>query len=84
MALEINLVAVVSRFAAATENMVVGNFVERGRRSEGADVTTHFSQPRSFRRFIGFDNHRHRVPANEASDPPLDFSVARILRCVFF
>ncbi len=32
---------------------------------------------------IGFDHHRHGIPAHVTLDPPLDFPVARIRRLLF-
>ena len=52
--------------------MVEGDFVERGRGGEGGDVTTN-----AFVFTIRPDNHRHRVPADDALDSPLQLTVSR-------
>ena len=68
--LEINHVAVAVA-SLAFEEVVERHFVESRRRGVGRDVA---ADP--VRVAIGADHHRHRVPADEALDPPLDLLAA--------
>ena len=71
MPLEIDLVARVV-VAAATDEMVHRHFHERRRGGEGGDVAAD-----ALVFAISPHHHRHRIPADDALDPPLEFAVAR-------
>ena len=58
--------------ALAAEEMIEPDLVQRGRRRIGGDVAAD-----AVRRAVGAHHHRHRVPADEALDPALDFLAAR-------
>ena len=73
--LEIDQVAAVAVVAAAAEEVVEADFVQRGRRGERRDVPAQAVEV-----LVGPVDHRHRVPANDALDPPLQLAVARISR----
>ena len=75
VALEINLVAVEAALAAAAEEVVERHFVQRGRRGERRDVPADAGEVA-----VGARDHRHRVPADEALDPPLQLALAGIAR----
>ncbi len=75
VALEINLVAVEAAFAAAAEEVVEADFVQVGRRGEGGDVSADAGEVA-----IGADDHRHRVPADEALDAALQLALAGVAR----
>ena len=55
------------------EEVVEGDFVERGRRGIGRDVA---ADARAF--LVRPHHHRHRVPADDALDLPLQFAVAGV------
>ena len=74
VALEINLVAGVV-VALAVEEVVEGDFVQRGGRGERRDVAADAGVVA-----VGADDHRHRVPADDALDPALDLAIAGIGR----
>src|SRR4029453_18742185 len=76
VALEVDDVAVVV-VALALEEVIEADFVERRGRSIGRDVTAD-----SVLELVGFDDHRQRVPSDEALDPPLDLAAARERRLV--
>ena len=54
------------------EEVVEADVVERGGGSEGRDVPA-----QALVVVVGAHHHRHRVPADDAADPPLQVSVAR-------
>ena len=56
---------------AAAEEVIEADLVERRRRREGRDVAAD-----AVRLAVGAHHHRHRIPADEALDPPLDFLAA--------
>src|SRR5690606_17479694 len=76
MALEVNLVSGEIAFTAA-EEMVVGNFIEGGGTGEGGNVSADTSD--FFAIFVdtgvGFDDHCHGVPANDAFNAAFDFTI---------
>ena len=67
----------VGRLAAlfAVEEVVEGHFVQRGGRGEGGDVP---ADARAL--LVRPHDHRHRVPADDALDAPLDLAIAGIGR----
>ncbi len=70
--LEVDLVTGETVFAAAAEEVVLGDFVQGRRTGKGADV------PADGAVFaIRADDHGHRVPANDALDAAFDLAVAR-------
>ncbi len=71
--LEVNLVP--REIAVAAKEMMETDFVQGGRGGVGRDVTADAGKVA-----IGPHDHRHRVPADDALDPPLDLPVARINR----
>ena len=74
MSLEINEVAGV-RLVPRVKEMIQADFVKRRGRSKRRNVA---ADAGIFR--VGPRDHGHRVPANDALDPPLDFDVAGIAR----
>ena len=74
MSLEINEVAGV-RLVAGVKEMIQADFVKRRGRSKRRNVT---ADAGIFR--VGPRDHGHRVPANDALDPPLDLDIAGIAR----
>ena len=70
VSLEVDDVAVVV-VALALEEVVEADFVERGGRCEGRDVTAD-----AVFGLVGLDHHRQRVPADEALDAALDLAAA--------
>ena len=70
MALEVDDVAVVV-VALALEEVVEADFVERGGRRVRRDVTAD-----AVLGLVGLDDHRQRVPADEALDAALDLAAA--------
>jgi hypothetical protein len=70
VALEVDDVGIVAGVLAA-EEMIEANLVERRGRRVRRDVAAD-----AFRRPVAAHDHRHRVPADEALDPPLDFLAA--------
>ena len=74
VALEVDQVARVVLRAGA-EEVVEADLVERRGRGIGRDVAADPVVDA-----VGLDDHRHRVPADEALDPPLDLAVAGIRR----
>ena len=70
VSLEIDDVAVVV-VALALEEVVEPHLIERGRRCEGRDVT---ADP--VFRLVRLDDHRERVPPDQALDAPFDFTTA--------
>ena len=77
MPLEIDLVGRLLALLAA-EKVVEGHFVQRGGRSEGGDVP-----PDAGAELVGADDHRHRVPADDALDAAFDLAVAGVLGLEF-
>ena len=73
--LDINLVPVVAAFAPAAEEVVEADFVEGRGGGESGNMS---AQPVVL--LVGPVHHRHRVPADDALDPPLDFAVAGVAR----
>ena len=71
MPLKIDLVARVV-VPAATDEMVHRHFHERCRGGEGGDVAAD-----ALVFAIGPHHHRHRIPTDDALDPPLELAVAR-------
>src|SRR5580704_3368848 len=65
----------IGRFGSllAVEEMVEGHFIERGGGGKGGDVAADAGAA-----FVGADDHRHSVPADDAFDAALDLAVARI------
>ena len=59
----------------AFEEVVLRDFVERGRRREGRDMPAH-----AIGGFVGAHHHRHRVPAHQVANRALQLQIARILR----
>ena len=86
--LEVNHVAGVVG-GAPVEEVIVGDFIQCGRRGIGRDVAADAAFHGSV--FVGVpsgllvrpQDHRHRVPADVALDLPLDLHVPRIARLVF-
>ena len=76
MALEKDLVGRLPAFLAV-EEVVEGHFVERGGRGVGRDVPAD-----AVALLVRADHHRHRVPADDVLDAPLDVAVAGIGRLV--
>src|SRR5688572_4117707 len=71
MPLKINDVAVVM-VALALEEVVEPDFIQRGRRCIGRNMTAN-----PVVELVGPDHHRERVPPNEALDAALNLSTAR-------
>ncbi len=73
--LEVNQIAVVTAFAAAAQEMIEGNFVQRRGRSESGDVPAD-----TVELLVGPHDHRHGIPADDALDAPFQLTVTRIRR----
>src|SRR5690606_522736 len=58
-------------FAGCAPEVVEADVVERGRGAEGGDVAAQVAGLA-----VGAHHHRHRVPADQRADPPLDLRVA--------
>ena len=74
MALKVHLVAAL-RGVLPTQEVVEGDFIESGRRGKGGDMSAD-----ALVLLVGLDHHRHRVPADEAPDPPFDFEIPGVGR----
>src|SRR5688572_7134980 len=74
MALKEDHVGVIIAVTAA-KKMVETDFIKRCGRSVGRDMTADIGVDA-----IGFNDHRHRVPANVALYAPLDLTIARVGR----
>ena len=70
MSLEENMVPVIARFTAAAQEVIERDLVQRCRRSKCRQVTTDALEV-----FVRFNNHRHRVPANDTFQASLKFAV---------
>ena len=77
VALEVDHVAAAGVILPA-EEVVEAHLVERRRRGVGRDVP---ADP--VLAHVRFHDHRHRVPADDALDPPLQIEIARIGRLLF-
>lgn len=55
--------------------MIKGDFEQSCRRGVSRDVTSD-----AFVFFVGANNHRHRIPSNDAFDSAFNFAVTRIRR----
>ena len=64
-----------SRVALAVEEMVEGDFIKRGGGGKSGDVA---ADGAVF--LVGPDDHRHRVPADDALDAAFDFAIAGVDR----
>ena len=76
VSLEIDDVAVVV-VALALEEVIEPDFVERGGRGVRRDVTAD-----AVLELVGLDDHRQRVPADQALDAALDLAAARKRRLI--
>src|SRR5919106_915624 len=72
MALKVNHVGVVI-FRTPTKKMIETDFIKRCGRSIGRNMTADIRMEA-----VGFDDHRHRVPANVTLYAPFDLAVARV------
>ena len=72
MALEVDHVAAAGVVLTA-EEVIEANLVQRRRRGVGRNVPAD-----AVIVLVRFDNHRHRVPANDRLDPPFDIKIAGI------
>ena len=73
VALEHDQIAAVG-LAGGTEEMIEPDFEEIGNRLVGGDVASETAALA-----VGLDHHRHRVPADDRLDTPLERRVARSL-----
>ncbi len=69
------MITVVTCLTSATEKMVKCNFVDGRTTRKGADMSA-----LAFVLIVSANDHCHRIPANDALDPSLHLSVARIRR----
>ena len=76
VSLEVDDVAVVI-VALALEEVIEPDFVERGGRRVGRDVTAD-----AVLELVGLDDHRQRVPSDQALDAALDLAAARERRLI--
>ncbi len=70
MALKVNNVAV-SVFGLGAEEVIEGDFVQRGGGGEGRDMSAD-----TFLDLIGADDHSQCIPANQALDAPFHLLTA--------
>src|SRR4030095_14937789 len=75
VALVIDQIAAVAVVTPAAEEVVEANLVKRGRGRERRNVPA-----QAIEVLVRPMDHRHRVPADDALDPPLQIAVARISR----
>jgi hypothetical protein len=74
VALKINLIRPVGMIGTV-EEMVEGDFIQSRRRSVSRNMAAGCALI-----FVGTHHHRHRVPADNGADAPLDLLIARIRR----
>ena len=74
VALEVDQVAALGMILPAKE-VVEAHLIQRRRRGIGRNVPADPVAPH-----VGFDDHRHRVPTDDALDPPLQLDIARVGR----
>ena len=75
VALKVDQIAAVAVVATPPKKVIEADFVECGRGGERRNVTAE-----TVEMLVGPMDHRHRVPADDALDPPLQLAVARISR----